>query len=254
MSIESIIKIVQENWPMFLRGAWTTIYISIIGTIIGTIIGLLVGVVRTIPVPEKGAKKGFLKVANVILSIYIEFFRGTPMIVQSMVIYYGSAQFLGIDIDKIVAALFIVSINTGAYMSEIVRGGIVSIDKGQFEAAQAIGMTHTQTMFNVILPQVIRNILPATGNEFVVNIKDTSVLNVISVSELFFQTKSIAGNNFKYFESFSVACVIYLILTFTITRILRAIERKLDGPENYIIPGNQMQVKTPEIAVDRNNN
>ncbi|NLL31106.1 MAG: amino acid ABC transporter permease [Clostridiales bacterium] len=254
MSIESIIKIVQENWPMFLRGAWTTIYISIIGTIIGTIIGLLVGVVRTIPVPEKGAKKGFLKVANVILSIYIEFFRGTPMIVQSMVIYYGSAQFLGIDIDKIVAALFIVSINTGAYMSEIVRGGIVSIDKGQFEAAQAIGMTHTQTMFNVVLPQVIRNILPATGNEFVVNIKDTSVLNVISVSELFFQTKSIAGNNFKYFESFSVACVIYLILTFTITRILRAIERKLDGPENYIIPGNQMQVKTPEIAVDRNNN
>lgn len=254
MSIESIIKIVQENWPMFLRGAWTTIYISIIGTIIGTIIGLLVGVVRTIPVPEKGAKKGFLKVANVILSIYIEFFRGTPMIVQSMVIYYGSAQFLGIDIDKIVAALFIVSINTGAYMSEIVRGGIVSIDKGQFEAAQAIGMTHTQTMFNVILPQVIRNILPATGNEFVVNIKDTSVLNVISVSELFFQTKSIAGNNFKYFESFSVACVIYLILTFTITRILRAIERKLDGPENFIIPGNQMQVKTPEIAVDRNNN
>jgi len=254
MSIESIIKIVQENWPMFLRGAWTTIYISIIGTIIGTIIGLLVGVVRTIPVPEKGAKKGFLKVANVILSIYIEFFRGTPMIVQSMVIYYGSAQFLGIDIDKIVAALFIVSINTGAYMSEIVRGGIVSIDKGQFEAAQAIGMTHTQTMFNVVLPQVIRNILPATGNEFVVNIKDTSVLNVISVSELFFQTKSIAGNNFKYFESFSVACVIYLILTFTITRILRAIERKLDGPENFIIPGNQMQVKTPEIAVDRNNN
>lgn len=251
MSIESIIKIVQENWPMFLRGAWVTIYISIIGTLIGTLIGLLVGVIRTIPVPERGVKKVFLKIINVILSVYIEFFRGTPMIVQSMVIYYGSAQFLGIDINRIVAALFIVSINTGAYMSEIVRGGIVSIDKGQFEAAQAIGMSHAQTMFNVILPQVIRNILPATGNEFVVNIKDTSVLNVISVSELFFQTKSIAGNNFKYFESFSVACIIYLVLTFTITRILRAIERKLDGPENYIIPGNQMQVKTPEIVADK---
>lgn len=251
MSIKSIIKIVQENWPMFLRGAWVTIYISIIGTLIGTLIGLLVGVIRTIPVPERGIKKVFLKIINVILSVYIEFFRGTPMIVQSMVIYYGSAQFLGIDINRIVAALFIVSINTGAYMSEIVRGGIVSIDKGQFEAAQAIGMSHAQTMFNVILPQVIRNILPATGNEFVVNIKDTSVLNVISVSELFFQTKSIAGNNFKYFESFSVACIIYLVLTFTITRILRAIERKLDGPENYIIPGNQMQVKTPEIVADK---
>lgn len=127
-------------------------------------------------------------------------------------------------------------------MSEIVRGGIVSIDKGQFEAAQAIGMTHSQTMINVVLPQVIRNILPATGNEFVINIKDTSVLNVISVSELFFTTKSIAGNNFRYFESFFVACILYFIMTFTVTRILRAIERKLDGPDNYIMAGNQMQV------------
>ncbi|MDZ5010467.1 ABC transporter permease subunit, partial [Clostridium perfringens] len=137
-------------------------------------------------------------------------------------------------------------INTGAYMSEIVRGGIVSVDKGQFEAAQAIGMTHSQTMINVVLPQVIRNILPATGNEFVINIKDTSVLNVISVSELFFQTKSIAGINFRYFESFYVSCIIYFVMTFTITRILRAIERKIDGPDNYIMAGNQMQVETPE--------
>lgn len=223
-----------------------TLLISIIGTLIGTLIGLLVGVIRTIPVPERGIKKVFLKIINIILSIYIEFFRGTPMIVQAMVIYYGSAQFLGIDINKIVAALFIVSINTGAYMSEIVRGGIVSVDKGQFEAAQAIGMTHSQTMINVVLPQVIRNILPATGNEFVINIKDTSVLNVISVSELFFQTKSIAGNNFRYFESFFVACFIYFIMTYTVTRILRAIERKLDGPDNYIMAGNQMQVERPE--------
>ncbi|WP_275373002.1 amino acid ABC transporter permease [Clostridium tertium] len=246
MSIEWIIKILQDNLPMFLRGAGMTLLISIIGTLIGTLIGLLVGVIRTIPVPERGIKKVFLKIINIILSIYIEFFRGTPMIVQAMVIYYGSAQFLGIDINKIVAALFIVSINTGAYMSEIVRGGIVSVDKGQFEAAQAIGMTHSQTMINVVLPQVIRNILPATGNEFVINIKDTSVLNVISVSELFFQTKSIAGNNFRYFESFFVACFIYFIMTYTVTRILRAIERKLDGPDNYIMVGNQMQVERPE--------
>ena len=246
MSIEWIIKILQDNLPMFFRGAGMTLLISIIGTLIGTLIGLLVGVIRTIPVPERGIKKVFLKIINIILSIYIEFFRGTPMIVQAMVIYYGSAQFLGIDINKIVAALFIVSINTGAYMSEIVRGGIVSVDKGQFEAAQAIGMTHSQTMINVVLPQVIRNILPATGNEFVINIKDTSVLNVISVSELFFQTKSIAGNNFRYFESFFVACFIYFIMTYTVTRILRAIERKLDGPDNYIMAGNQMQVERPE--------
>lgn len=176
------------------------------------------------------------------------------MIVQAMVIYYGSALAFGFDMDRLYAAIFIVSINTGAYMSEIVRGGIVSIDKGQFEAAQAIGMNHVQTMFNIILPQVIRNILPATGNEFVINIKDTSVLNVISVSELYFQTKSIAGNNFRYFESFFVSCIIYFIMTFTVTRILRFIERKLDGPDNYIMGGNQMQVATVEDMLLKDNN
>lgn len=249
MTLEWLIKIVTNNWPNFLRGAGMTLFISILGTLIGSLIGLIIGVIRTIPVPEKGGKRVFLKIINGILSAYIEFFRGTPMIVQAMVIYYGSAAAFGIDINAVVAGLFIVSINTGAYMAEIVRGGIVSIDKGQFEAAQAIGMNHFQTMINVVLPQVIRNILPATGNEFVINIKDTSVLNVISVSELFFSTKSIAGNNFRYFESFFVACILYFIMTFTITRILRYLEKKLDGPDNYIIAGNQMQVaKVEDIA------
>ncbi len=253
MSFDWVIKIVSENWPMFLRGAGVTLLIAITGTIIGSIIGLLIGVIRTIPMPERGVKRFFLKLINAILSIYIEFFRGTPMIVQAMVIYYGSALAFGFDMDRLYAAVFIVSINTGAYMSEIVRGGIVSIDKGQFEAAQAIGMNHVQTMFNIILPQVIRNILPATGNEFVINIKDTSVLNVISVSELYFQTKSIAGNNFRYFESFFVSCIIYFIMTFTVTRILRFIEKKLDGPDNYIMGGNQMQVATVEDMLLKEN-
>lgn len=255
MSLEWIIKILENNWPMFLRGAGVTLWISVVGTILGTIIGLIVGVIRTIPIPEKGIKKSILKVVNALLSAYIEFFRGTPMIVQAMVIYYGSALAFGINVDRIAAALFIVSINTGAYMSEIVRGGIISIDKGQFEAAQAIGMNHFQTMINVILPQVVRNILPATGNEFVINIKDTSVLNVISVSELFFQSKTVAGNNFRYFETFFITCILYFIMTFTITRILRYIEVKMDGPDNYMImAGNQMQVETPEEKLKRQQN
>lgn len=256
MTFEWVVKIITENWPMFLRGAGMTLLISITGTIIGSIIGLLVGVIRTIPVPENGAKKMLLKVINAILAIYIEFFRGTPMIVQAMVIFYGSAMAFGMDMDRTFAAIFIVSINTGAYMSEIVRGGIVSIDKGQFEAAHAIGMNHFQTMINVVLPQAIRNILPATGNEFVINIKDTSVLNVISVSELFFQTKSIAGNNFRYFESFFVASALYLVMTFTVTRVLRFIERKMDGPDSYdmIMMGNQMQVETPDDLARKQGN
>ncbi|MBM6821452.1 amino acid ABC transporter permease [Fusobacterium mortiferum] len=255
MSLEWIIRILENNWPMFLRGAGVTLWISVVGTILGTIIGLIVGVIRTIPVPEKGIKKPILKVVNGLLSAYIEFFRGTPMIVQAMVIYYGSALAFEINVDRIAAALFIVSINTGAYMSEIVRGGIISIDKGQFEAAQAIGMNHFQTMINVVLPQVVRNILPATGNEFVINIKDTSVLNVISVSELFFQSKTVAGNNFRYFETFFITCILYFVMTFVITRILRYIEVKMDGPDNYMImAGNQMQVETPEEKLKRQEN
>jgi len=246
MSLEWLIKIATSYWPMFMRGAWITLLISMIGTVVGFIIGLAVGVIRTIPIPEKGGKRVLLKIINTLLSMYIEFFRGTPMIVQSMVFYYGAALVFDIHIDRLLAAIIIVSVNTGAYMSEIVRGGISSIDTGQFEAAQAIGMNHIQTMTNVVLPQVIRNILPATGNEFVINIKDTSVLNVISVTELFFQTKTIAGNNFRYTEAFFITSIIYFVMTFTITRILRSFEKRLDGPENYNMLGNQMQVAIPK--------
>ncbi|AQS58347.1 amino acid ABC transporter permease [Desulforamulus ferrireducens] len=254
MSLEWIIKIVVEYGPMFIRGAGITLLISIIGTIIGSLIGLVIGVIRTIPLPERGAKRITLKIVNTILSAYVEFFRGTPMIVQAMVIYYGSALAFGVDMNRLAAAIFIVSINTGAYMAEIVRGGIISIDKGQFEAAHAIGMNHVQTMLYVVLPQVVRNILPATGNEFIINIKDTSVLNVISVSELFFTTKTVAGVNFHYFESFFVACIIYFIMTYTVTRILRYFEKKLDGPEDYILLGNQMQLERPEDKLRKTQN
>ena len=242
-----VIRILQNYWPMFIRGTGITLLISMTGTIAGFVIGLLAGIVRTIPVPENAGfvKKFILKCVNFIVSIYVTVFRGTPMMVQAMVIYYGSAQLFDIHLNNIVAGIFIVSINTGAYMCEIVRGGIISIDKGQFEGAHAIGMTHWQTMRNVVIPQVIRNILPATGNEFVINIKDTSVLNVIAVTELFFQTKSIVGNNFRYFETYLITSVIYLILTYSVTKILSLIERKLDGPKNYVI---HLDSKTAEEA------
>ncbi len=245
-----VLKLINEYWPMFLRGAENTLFIALIGTVIGFAIGILLGVIRTIPVDpsDNWLKKGILKLANILINVYVEVFRGTPMMVQAMVIYYGSPMVVGIKLNNIAAGVFIVSINTGAYMAEIVRGGIISIDKGQFEAAHAIGMSHWQTMRCIILPQVVRNILPATGNEFVINIKDTSVLAVISVSELFFQTKSVAGNNFKYFEAFTIACVMYLIMTFTVTRILRVMERKLDGPQNY----DMMQSHTPDVKEVKN--
>jgi len=240
----------EQNWPLFLRGAGNTILIALTGTIIGFLIGIVIGIIRTIPVDHNTSllKRIILKIADVLLLCYIEVFRGTPMMVQAMVIFYGIAMIYGIHLNPIPAGIVIVSINTGAYMAEIVRGGILSIDKGQFEAAHAIGMTHAQTMSSIILPQAIRNILPATSNEFVINIKDTCVLSVISISELFFNSKSAAGANFRYFETFLITCIIYLIMTFTITRILRWFEKKLDGPSVYTIHGSQT-VPEAEIRI-----
>ena len=237
-----VTKILKNNWPQFLRGAGLTLLISITGTIAGLIIGLLIGVYRTAPTAKNKALAILQTLFGWFLNVYIEIFRGTPMIVQSMVIYYGTAQAFGVSIDRTIAAIFIVSINTGAYMSEIVRGGIFAVDKGQFEAATALGMTHNQTMRKVVLPQVVRNILPATGNEFVINIKDTSVLNVISVVELYFSGNTIATQTYQYFQTFTIIAVIYFVLTFTVTRILRYVERRFDT-DDYTTGANQMQTK-----------
>ena len=237
--------IARSYAPLFLRGAGMTLLISVVGTVIGFAIGLGVAMVRTASLrPSDGRwKRALLRASQGILVGYIEVFRSTPMIVQAMVIYYGVAQYFGVAMNQIVAGIFVVSINTGAYMAEIVRGGIHSVDLGQREAALAIGMTQSQSMVNVVLPQAIRNILPSVGNEFVVNIKDTSVLNVISVSELFFISKSAAGTYYKYFEVFFITSVVYFVLTFTVTRLLRLVEHRMDGPKDYRVHGSQT---TPE--------
>ena len=237
--------LLEKYGPLFLSGAGYTMLIAVVGTAAGFALGLLVAIVRTIPVSGKDSwiKKTGLKIASVILNVYIEVFRGTPMIVQAMVIYYGAMMYMGLRMPALGAAMFIISINTGAYMAEIIRGGIISVDKGQKEAAHAIGMTHWQSMVHVVLPQAVRNIMPSIGNEFVVNIKDSSVLNVISVNELFFMSKSAAGTYLRYFEVFFITACIYLVLTFTVTRLLRLLERKMDGKTNYIIYGSQSDSK-----------
>ena len=187
--------LIKQYGSLFLRGTGNTLLIAIVGTILGFLLGLLVAILRTVDLGHRAPiwKVVPLKVLHGILSVYIEVFRGTPMIVQAMVIYYGTLQVFNLNMPRLFAAIFVISINTGAYMAEIIRGGIISIDKGQTEAAHSIGLTHWQTMVSVVLPQAIRNIMPSIGNEFVINIKDSSVLNVISVTELFFQAKSAAG-------------------------------------------------------------
>ena len=234
--LKEVLDIAVKYKGYFLQGIGYTMLIALAGTIIGLVIGLITGIIRTIPKSKNPIMRGFLKVVNFIISAYVEIFRGTPMMVQSMVIFWGYAFMNnGETLPMIPAGIFIVSINTGAYMAEIVRGGIISIDKGQFEGAYSIGMNHWQTMMHVIVPQAMRNILPAISNEFVINIKDTSVLNVIGVTELYFFTAKISKITWAIFETYVVACVIYFVLTFTITRILKFLERKIDGPSSYII-------------------
>lgn len=225
--------ILTQYGTLFLKGAGTTLLIAVVSTIVGVLIGLLVGVFRTLPKSENFVLSFLQKVMNILLTIYIEVFRGTPMMVQAMVIFYGFAMLFHWNMDRTFAALFIVSINTGAYMSEIVRGGIFSVDDGQFEAAQAIGMTHGQTMNKIVLPQVLRNILPAIGNEAVINIKDTAVLSVISVGDLFFQGTAASGTNLQFFQTFTIIGAMYLVMTLTATGLLRLLEKKMDGPAAY---------------------
>ncbi len=242
--LQTVWSIWEKYHSMLLGGVANTMLIAITGTVLGLLIGIVIGIIRTIPQSKNIVVRIIQKIVNFLLSVYIEVFRGTPMMVQAMVIYWGYAFAMGgKTLPLMLSAIVIVSINTGAYIAEIVRGGIISIDKGQFEGAHSIGMNHFQTMIHVVLPQVLRNILPAVSNEFVINIKDTSVLNVIGVTELYYQSYSVASINYKTFQTYAITCVIYFILTFSVTRILRLIERKMDGKKNYTVFGSQSDPK-----------
>ena len=218
-------KILADYYPQLLSGVGYTMLIALTGTVAGLLIGLLVGVVRTAPLSQNRVLRALHRVLNGLLAAYIEIFRSTPMMVQAMVIFWGYA-FLnnGQTLPLIPAGIFIVSINTGAYMAEIVRGGIISVDRGQTEGAYSVGMTHAQAMVHVILPQALRNILPSVSNEFVINIKDTSVLNVIGVTELYYFAGIIKRQSFETFQTYLVVCAIYFVLTFAVTRLLRLLE------------------------------
>ena len=196
--------VLQKYGFSYLRGAGTTLLLALVGTFFGCLIGFAVGALQTIPVDK-----------------------------QRDPVWKRVLQVFGIKMGMWQAGFFIVSINTGAYMAETVRGGIVSIDPGQTEGAKAIGMNHWQTMLHVILPQALRNIIPQIGNNFIINIKDTSVLSVISITDLFFVHKSVVGALYTYFESAAIVMVIYLTMTLFASYLLRLWEKALDGPQNY---------------------
>ena len=225
--------------PLYEDAAWLTLSIGWIGIAGSVIIGLIVAMIVHFRIP----------VLRQLCRVYIELFRNTPLLIQLFFFYFGLPR-MGFSITPEVCGMVGLALHGGAYMAESVRGGIISIDKGQFEGAMSIGMTHSQTMLKVIIPQVMRNILPSVSNEFVINIKDTSVLNVIGVTELYYFAGIIKRQSFETFQTYLVVCVIYFILTFTVTRLLRWVERKLDGNDSYVIFGSQSD-SAAEIRISR---
>lgn len=240
--------LLTKYWSLFLYGIITTLIISLLGTLIGFILGLGLSVIKMNKSRDNDSivTKIFKKLGNIFGSSYIQFFRGTPMMVQASLIYYGFLK-LGGQWSAFVAGIFIVGLNTAAYIAEIIRSGINAIDPGQMEAARSLGMTHFQTMRKVILPQAIKNVIPAIGNEFIVNVKDTSVLSVIAVTDLFYNSKSITMIHYVYFEVYFITSIIYLIITLLSSRLLSILDKKLAGKSRYSIPTSQT---VPEVFIN----
>ena len=232
------LEIAQTYWPLFMAGTRVTLILSISGTLIGLVIGLLVGSIRAVGV------RILKRTVRIVTSIYIEVFRGTPMIVQGVFLFYLLKPVF--NWNAMTAGVFVISVNTGAYMAEIIRAGIQSVDRGQTEAARSIGMSSLQTMFIVVLPQAIKNSFPSIGNEFVVNIKDSSVLSAISVTDLYFQSIGVAGSMFLFSQTMLTTVLIYLVLTFTTTRILGWIEKRMGRPKSSF-PASQTVPGSPVL-------
>ena len=246
--MDKLVKLGQDMsllWTNYKGAYWAgiqnTIILALVATAIGCIIGLVCGILNTIPYSphDNAVKRFFLRLIRIVVRIYVEVFRGTPMVLQAVFIYYGLPYFTGGQVSFSgnsgiwLASIIVVSINTGAYMAESVRGGIISIDPGQTEGAMAIGMTHVQTMVSVILPQAIRNIIPQIGNNLIINIKDSSVMFIISFTEFFAWHRYIVGVNNMYFPSAAIEMIGYLTMTLIASALLRLIEKRMDGSDNY---------------------
>ena len=233
-----IVKLWQRCGGDYLNGIRNTLILALVATAIGCIIGLICGILNTIPYAKNDPpiKRFVIKLIRAIVRVYVEVFRGTPMMLQAVFIYYGLPYFTNNSVQwpsVWAAAILVVSINTGAYMAESVRGGIISIDPGQTEGAKAIGMTHVQTMTSVVLPQAIRNIMPQIGNNLIINIKDSSVMFIISFTEFFAAHRGAVGATYLYFPSATIEMIGYLTMTLIASLILRWVEKRMDGSSDY---------------------
>ncbi|QVK21661.1 amino acid ABC transporter permease [Mycoplasmatota bacterium] len=240
-TFQRMVFIVQNYYPMFLEGLKYTLVISLVGTLFGVLIGMILASMKIQKITKRDSFTiRILKRAGIIFSTaYVDIVRGTPMMLQAIILYY--AFFVKwFNMSVMLAGIIIISLNTAAYATEVLRGAINAIDKGQMEAARSLGMSYKQAMLNVILPQAFKNSVPAIGNELVINIKDSSVLSVIGVIELMYQSKAAASQYFLHVESALVAGVVYLILTMSATRLLEYFDKRLNSPS-----GSALKISIP---------
>ncbi|WLR51226.1 amino acid ABC transporter permease [Bacillus tianshenii] len=204
--------------PFLWKGLGYTFFITIAGLLIGFVLGAITGIGRL----------SQSKFVYGLASVYVEVVRGTPLLAQILFIYFGLPGVMGITIDKVTASIIAIAINAGAYIAEIVRGAVYSIDKGQMEAGRSIGLTKSQTMRYIIWPQAFKRMIPPLGNQFVISLKDTSLFSVIAVGEMLFQARQYYNSNFSPFQALAMVCLMYLIITIPTALILRRVERRLD--------------------------
>jgi polar amino acid transport system permease protein len=214
----------QKYYGFFVDGTSITLFLSFFGVALGVLLGVILALMKL-------SKNILLKSFS---TAYIELVRGTPLLVQLYIIYYGLPRLLGVDFGDITLGIVAISLNSAAYVAEIIRAGILSIDKGQMEAARSLGMPHNMAMTNIIIPQAFKNILPALGNEFIVLIKESSIVSVVGIHDLMYNADTVRGNTYLPFEPLIIAALIYFVITFILSKLLNLLERRMRAGDSSI--------------------
>ncbi len=216
------ILIDYKGYVKVIEGLENTLKIAVIGLIIGIIIGTLIATIRVIP-----KYKLLPRVLNSICTFYVGFFRGTPMVVQLLLFYYVALPLMGINLPSVSVAIAVFGLNSGAYISEIMRSGIQSVDYGQTEGGRSVGLSFATTMMKIVIPQAVKNILPTLGNEFIVLIKETSIVSFIGAADLYVAFNYIGSNSYEFMVPYLAMAIIYIVIVCLITLLIKFMERSL---------------------------
>lgn len=219
-----VTEFIVKYHSYFITGTAVTLFLSFFGVIIGVAIGVFIALMKL-------SKN---KLVSTLAASYIELVRGTPLLLQLYIVYYGLPRLIGIELPDLTLAIIAVSLNSAAYVAEIIRAGILAIDRGQMEAARSLGMPHAMAMRYIIIPQAFKNILPALGNEFIVLIKESAIVSIVGIADLMYKTDTLRGITYKPFLPLIIAAAIYFVITFTLSKVLGIVERRLRAGDSSI--------------------